>query len=129
MKLPLVDAARAEMLKGAVGTGAAVEFNAFTRVFHDLPRLADVLSGAADLSKIQRPDVMRAVVYSVLAWAGENANKDRYDPAAAVATRIPDEWGVLLVRRLYDLSPNLMMGASSWRQLCDRYGKYLGQSR
>jgi hypothetical protein len=125
MKLPLGEGPRAEMLKGAVGTGAAVEFSAFIRVFHELPKLADVLSGAADLSKITRPDVMRAIVYSVLAWSGETPVLERFNPASAVATRIPDEWGVLLVRRLYDLNPELLLKSPSRSELFQRYGKFL----
>jgi hypothetical protein len=125
MKLQMVEGPRLEMLKGAIGNGAAVEFHAFTRMFHELPKLADVLSGAADLSKITRPDVMRAVVYSVLAWAGENTTAERYDQASGVATRIPDEWAVLLVRRMYELSPTRMMATSSWPRLSARFIKYV----
>ncbi len=125
MKLPIADGPRGEMLKGAIGPGATVEFLAFTKVFQDLPRLADVLSGAADLTGIRRPDVMRAVVYSVLAWVGESTTRERVDQAAAVATRIPDEWAMLLVMRLWELAPNLLRDASSWQQLTARFYKYL----
>ena len=125
MKLTLAEGPMGEMLKGAIGPGASVEFVAFTRVFHELPRLADVLSGAADLSVIRRPDVMRAVVYSVLAWVGENTKVDRVEQAAGVASRISDEWAMLLVTRLWELAPNLLREAKSWQQLTARFYKYL----
>jgi hypothetical protein len=125
MKLGISDGPMSEMLKGAIGSGAAVEFVAFTKVFHDLPKLADVLSGSADLSNIKRPDVMRAVVYSVLAWAGESTSLERVDRAAAVAQRISDEWAMLLITRLWELAPNLLLGASSWQSLAGRFLKYL----
>jgi MoxR-like ATPase len=126
MKLTVPEGARMEMLKGAVGAGAAVEFVAFTRVFHELPRLADVLSGAADLSTVKRPDVMRAVVYSVLAYAGEQPTVERVEQAAGVATRLPDEWAMLLIQRLYKSAPNVVLKVPSWQPLWQRLGKYIG---
>ncbi|MEI8259492.1 MAG: hypothetical protein WCJ30_27810, partial [Deltaproteobacteria bacterium] len=125
MKLPIAEGSRGEMLKGAIGPGATVEFLAFTKVFAELPRLADVLSGAADLSSIRRPDIMRAVVYSVLSWTGESTTRERVDQAASVAARIADEWAMLLVMRLWELAPNLLREASSWQQLTTRFYKYL----
>lgn len=125
MKLAVPEGPQHEMLKGALGTGTAVEFIAFTKVFHDLPRLADVLSGAADLSNIKRPDIMRAVVYSVLAWVGEKTELERVDRAAAVAPRVSEEWGMLLVRRLWEAAPNLLLNTASWKTLASRYLKYL----
>lgn len=125
MKLTLAEGPQGEMLKGAIGPGAAVEFIAFTKVFHELPRLADVLAGTAELSGIKRPDVMRAVVYSVLAWVGESTNLERVDKAAAVALRISDEWAMLLVTRLWELAPNLLLSAGSWKNLSGRFLKYL----
>lgn len=126
MKLPLAEGPRTEMLKGAIGSGAAVEFIAFTRVFQDLPRLADVLSGTVDLSSIRRPDVMRAVVYSVLAHAGDGSSFERVEQAASVATRLPDEWAMLLIRRLYETAPNMVLKTPSWQPLWQRLGKYIG---
>ena len=125
MKLTLPEGPQNEMLKGAIGPGSAVEFIAFTKIFKDLPRLTDVLSGTADLAGIKRPDVMRAIVYSVLAWVGENVSAERVDKAAAVATRISDEWAMLLVTRLWELQPTMLISASAWKKLSDKFMKYL----
>jgi len=125
MRLSLSDGPRTEMLKGAIGAGAMVEFLAFTRVFQELPRLADVLAGIVDLRAIQRPDVLRAIVYSVLSWVGESTTRERVDSAAGVATRLPDEWAMLLTLRLWELAPNLLRDARSWPELTTRFARYL----
>jgi MoxR-like ATPase len=125
LKLGLPEAAARELLKGAVGAGAAVEFDAYARVFAELPRLASVLDGTADLAGVVRPDVMRAVVYSVLAWAGERPDAERVGRAAAVAGRLRDEWAMLLVTRLWELAPTVLLAAREWKPLAERFAKYL----
>lgn len=125
MKLPLAEAARVEMLKGTVGAGAAIEFVAFSKVFDELPRLADVLSGKADLSELRRPDVLRAVVYSVLAWVGEKPELERVEAAAGVVGRLADEWASLLLARLYRFDQNLLLKTRAWPTLSVRFARLL----
>lgn len=126
MKLSLSEAARGELLKGTIGSGAAVEFLAFLRVFSELPRLADVLSGAVDLRNSNRPDILRAVVFSVLAWASEVRGAERMNTAAGVSARLPDEWAMLLITRLYDLDGNTLLKTPAWKALPQRLVKFLG---
>jgi MoxR-like ATPase len=125
LKLKLAPSPKLELLKGAIGTGAAVEFDAFVKMFAELPKLVDVLAGRVDLRAIARPDVLRAVVYSILAWLNDEQTPERFATAARVTDRLGEEWSVLLVRRMYDLSPSQMLATPSWRGLSERFYKYL----
>jgi hypothetical protein len=69
---------------------------------------------------------MRAVVYSVLAYAGEQPTVERVEQAASVATRLPDEWAMLLIQLLYKSAPNVVLKVPSWQPLWQRLGKYIG---
>lgn len=124
MKLNVGEAARVEMLKGCVGTGTAVEFAAYCRVFEELPRLEDVLKGNVDLRSITRPDLLRAIVYSVLAWVSEK-KKERINAGSAVAMRLSDEWAMLLVTRLYELDRAEFVRTEAWPALSAKLGKFL----
>jgi hypothetical protein len=124
MKLRVPEAARVEMLKGCVGAGTAVEFNAFCKVFDELPRLEEVLAGSFDLRLILRPDLLRAIVYSVLAWVGANP-KERMNAGSAVALKMSDEWAMLLVTRLYELDRGGFVKTESWPKISARLGRFL----
>lgn len=125
MKLNLDEGARHEMVKGAVGGGTAVEFASFSAVFRELPKLQDILDLKVKLSTITKPDVLRAAVYSVLSWTAETPDQKRFDTASQVAAKAADEWGVLLFRRLYELSSTKLMESSGWKELSSRFLKYI----
>ncbi|MDP3274413.1 MAG: hypothetical protein Q8Q09_04410 [Deltaproteobacteria bacterium] len=124
MKLRLPEPARVEMLKGCVGAGTAVEFSAFIRVFDELPKLEDILAGRVDLRAFTRPDLLRAMVYSVLAWVGEQP-KDRMNTGATVALGLSDEWAMLLVTRLYELDRAGFVRTEAWPKISARLGRFL----
>lgn len=126
LSLSLPDEITREMVRGLVGSGAATEFLAFLRVHRELPTLAEVLSGEVELTRWEkRPDVLRAVLYSVLHYVSESTEEARFAEAARVALNTPDEWAVLLLKRLYQLDPAKLLGTPSWPQLAARFGKYL----
>ncbi len=125
MQLSLTETSKTEMLKGAIGSGSAVEFQAFSRVFGELPKLADVLSGKVDLSAIKRPDIMRAIIYSVLSYAGQTKEPARISAVATVATQLPDEWAMLLTLRLWELVPGQLRETPAWKGLQTKFHKYL----
>lgn len=115
-----------ELLRGVLGTGAATEFGAFLQVREELPTLAALLAGEAKLSQhAGRPDILRAAVYSVLSYAAEGKDAARFEAALQVAMGAPDEWAVLMLRRLQQLDPQLLLKTSSWREVLRRYGKYV----
>lgn len=126
LSLGLPEDATAELVKGAVGSGAATEFLAFLRVQHELPALQDLLQGKAVLSRFQgRPDVIRAAIYSVLSYAAEGKTAERYEEALQVAFGAPDEWAMVLLKRLQQLDPKKLLQTKSWREIQKRYGKYI----
>jgi len=129
LKLTVPAGPQGEMVKGAIGQGMAVEFEAFRRIFSELPRLADVLSGAADMSKVTRMDILRATIYSVLAHVGEKHEATRFEQAARLALRLPNEWSILLTRRLYELSPNGLMTTPAWTELSPRFLPYVAATK
>jgi MoxR-like ATPase len=115
-----------ELLRGVLGAGAATEFGAFLQVQSELPPLAALLRGEIALQQFQgRPDILRAAVYSVLSYAAEGQDASRVEEALQVAMRAPDEWAVLMLKRLQQHSPALLLKATSWREVLRRYGKYV----
>jgi hypothetical protein len=124
MKLRLTEGARVEMLKGCVGNGTAVEFHAFCRVFDELPRLEAILANPEILRAILRPDLLRAAVYSVLAWVGEQP-AERLDRGASVALSLSDEWAMLLVTRMFELDRGRFVKTEAWPRISARLGRFL----
>jgi hypothetical protein len=126
LSLGLPEDATHEMLRGAIGTGAATELQAFLRVKHDLPALRDVLEGKTPLTRFQnRPDIIRASIYSVLSYVAETKGADRYEEALQAVFGSPDEWAVVLLKRLQQLNPQALGQTKSWKEIVPRYAKYM----
>ncbi len=118
-----------DTLSGAIGPGAAIEFMSYLKMWKDMPDLADVLSGSADLKPLEnRVDLMRAVVMSVMAWVGGQPDAQRVETALAVAVRMnalkSREYPVFLVQKLWELAPMKVLTSPSWRPLATEYQKY-----
>jgi hypothetical protein len=118
-----------DTLSGAIGSGTATEFMAYLKMWKDMPDLEEILSGRADLKPLEnRVDLMRAVVMSVMSWAGGEPNAQRIETALAVANRMnalkSREYPVFLVQKLWELAPMKVLSAPSWKPLAAEYQKY-----
>ena len=126
LSLSLPEEISNEMIRGAIGIGAGTEFLAFLKVRRELPTMQDVLKGVVKLSAFaKRPDIIRAAIYSTLSYAAESKSVERYEEAIQVALGAPDEWAVVLLKRLQQLDPAKLLQTKSWREIVPKYGKYL----
>lgn len=132
LKIDLPRTEQTEAIKGTVGVGMAVEFVSFLDTHRHVPSLEDALAGKVDLERIgeDTPDVMRALVYSTLAWMTEKSEEktvaQRYNRALPLAEKLPEEWGTLLFRRAYEAQPpKVIMGTESWPRLSGKFLKYI----
>jgi len=118
-----------DTLAGALGPGTATEFMSYLKMWKDMPDLEDILSGRADLKILEnRVDLMRAVVMSVMSWAGGQPDAKRIETALGVANRMnalkSREYPVFLVQKLWELAPMMVLTAPSWKPLAAEYQKY-----
>lgn len=126
LSLELPEEITNEMIRGAIGIGAGTEFLAFLKVRKELPTLQDVLKGTVKLSAFsKRPDIVRASIFSVLSYTAELKTVESYEAAIQVALGAPDEWAVVLLKRLQQLDPAKLLQTKSWREIVPKYGKYL----
>ena len=82
------------LLKGAVGEGAAAECVAFLRMFDDLPSAESVLDDPAGVRIPEDP----AVIYAMCESVARKATTGIMPRMTALASRLPVEFGVLLMR-------------------------------
>ena len=82
------------LLKGTVGPGAATEFAGFSRLFRQLPDPDTILDHPATAAIPEEPAILYALCESLAKKAGE----ETAESIVAYASRLPSEFGVLLVR-------------------------------
>ena len=82
------------LLKGAVGPGAATEFAGFSRMFRQLPDPDVVINQPNDAVVPEEP----ATLYALCEALAKRAGDDTADSIITYASRLPSEFGVLLVR-------------------------------
>jgi len=83
-----------ELLKGTVGEGAAGEFEAFVRIYRDLPTIEEVLAKAEKIAVPTTPNVLYALV-TALAAAAVPKN---FDQMMKFIRRIDLEYQVVFIR-------------------------------
>jgi len=86
------------LISGLIGTGEAVEFKAWCRVYGQLPSMEAVFGGTAE-SVPRDADIMYALVCSMTAYASDH----RYDTVGIghsldYAKGFPADFGELLIR-------------------------------
>lgn len=82
------------LLKGTVGPGAAAEFAGFSRMFRQLPDPDAILDHPATAAVPEEP----ATLYALCEALAKKAGQDTAESIVAYASRLPSEFGVLLVR-------------------------------
>jgi len=82
------------LLKGTVGPGAAAEFAGFSRMYRQLPDPDAVISDPGAAVVPEEP----ATLYALCEALAKRAGDETADSIIAYASRLPSEFGVLLVR-------------------------------
>jgi len=83
-----------DLLRGTVGEGAAAEFTGFLRVWRELPDTDAVLAAPHAAPVPSDP----AAVYAICEALARKAARDTMPALAGYASRLPVEFGVLLMR-------------------------------
>lgn len=92
------------LLKGTVGPGAAAECMAFLQVYDELPDTDAVL---ADPGGVHIPDDP-AVIHAMCESVARRASDDVMSSLAVLASRLPVEFGILLMRDAAALEPSIV---------------------
>lgn len=92
------------LLEGAVGEGAAAECMAYLKVFDELPDVEGVLADPANAIIPDDP----AVVYALCESVARKATIDTMPRLAVLASRLPVEFGVLLMRDAATVEPTIV---------------------
>lgn len=111
MNLDLDDDVRFDVIKGAVGEGAAAEFVAFVRMFEELPHV-DAIILDPDGSPVPESNDLQWAVVGALAQA---ANKNTFANVFRYAQRLPSEKTVAMLRDAARRSPGLV-ATPTWLQ-------------
>jgi len=82
------------LLKGTVGPGAAAEFAGFSRMFRQLPDPDAVINHPSTANVPEEP----ATLYALCEALAKRAGDETAESIIAYASRLPSEFGVLLVR-------------------------------
>jgi MoxR-like ATPase len=82
------------LLKGTVGPGAAIEFAGFSKLFRQLPDPEVIINDPESAEIPEEPATLYALCEALAKKAGDNTA----DSIIAYASRLPSEFGVLLVR-------------------------------
>ncbi len=83
-----------ELLEGTVGKAAATEFTGFLKIFNQLPRVEDIFTKPMEVELPTDP----AVLFATCEMVGKLAKVDSAENMFLFAERLPEEFGVLLVR-------------------------------
>lgn len=92
------------LLCGTVGEGAAAECLSFLRMIDELPDADAVLANPAEIPLPEEP----AVVYAMCESVARKANTETMPRITMLATRLPVEFGVLLMRDAAAKDPTIV---------------------
>ena len=95
--------AKAPMFAGAITSGVAVEFINFTKVFHNLPKIGDILRDPANAPIPSDPPVRFATTTYLI----EQAEDKNFEKIAEYINRFTSEFRVLFFRGLMIRKPEL----------------------
>ena len=94
------------LIAGIVGSGAAVEFRTWTKVYWELPEITDIFDGKMPAVP-QNTDAMYALVSSMTAYARTHLNElDRLTNSIRYADRMPPDFSAVLMRDYMYLAPD-----------------------
>jgi hypothetical protein len=110
--IPDLNSSHAELLGGAIGSGAAHEFIGFTKVFNDLPSIADIINNP---NSAKVPTEISSI-YAVTGLLASNADQNNGKAIVTYATRLPTEFTVLTVQNAVRRNPSFISNehVSDW---------------
>ena len=91
------------LLSGTVGSGAAIEFVAFTQLFTRLPSFAEIVSDPEHVQFDQQPDVM----YAMTGLLAHRANKTNVAQILTFIKRLDGDFQALIIKNIRNRQPTL----------------------
>ena len=92
------------LIKGTVGEGAAAECSSYLRMIDELPDADTVLSNPAEIALPDEP----AVIYAMCESVARKASTESMPSMTTLASRLPVEFGVLLMRDAVAVEPTIV---------------------
>lgn len=95
------------LIAGCVGTGIALEFENWCRIYHKLPKIEDIFAGKTSVDIPTQPDQLYALVSSMTSYA--KSHKDDYQligNAFYYAQAFPADFTTLFVKNLMSIEKN-----------------------
>lgn len=94
------------MIAGIVGTGAALEFRTWTRVYRQMPNIEDIFNGKTPGLPADT-DALYALTASMTAYAREHRNDmEKIANSIRYADRMPPDFSAVLMRKYLYLEKN-----------------------
>lgn len=94
------------LISGIVGTGTAVEFRTWTRVYKDLPNIEDIFEGKTETIP-QSVDALYALTASMVSYARDHKNDMRLIARSiAYADKMPPDFSAVLMQDYMYLEDN-----------------------
>ncbi len=93
----------AAMFAGTITSGVALEFIQFTKVFHNLPKIADIIAMPSTMNIPVDPPLMFATVSHLL----EHIDEKNFEDIAVYINRFRSEFRITFFRGLLQKKPNL----------------------
>ena len=83
-----------ELVQGTVGKGAAAEFSGFIKIWKELPSARDILDQPNKIDIPRDP----AILFAICEMLGHAVTQTHMEAVVQFASRLPAEFGVLLMR-------------------------------
>jgi hypothetical protein len=110
LSVNLPEKLEAEALAGTIGHGAAAQFSAFRRLFHELPDPDDILVRKDFSWSPKKIDLKYAMVVAI----AQRAKPKQFDTAIMWADTLDPEFGVLLIKILGGRDKMAVIAANSF---------------
>ena len=116
------------MIAGCVGSGTAIEFRTWSKVYEGLPSIEDIFSGKDTLVPKQ-PDVLYALVSSMTVYAKQKKNDlNSIGNSLRYALQMPPDFSMILIKDYFAIGEDFKRKLMKLPELMDwlkRSGKHL----
>jgi len=120
------------LICGLVGTGVAVEFSSWCRIFSTLPKIEDIFKGRAS-SVPKNTDALYALVSSMTAYAREHKdNIYELENSIRYAMLLPSDFSFVLMKNYLVMDEGMdkkLMKIPAFTKWLNEKGKYLNGNR
>lgn len=103
-----IDYKKLPLISGTIGEGAARTFTEFTKIYHDLPTLTQILSNPETLQITKEPSTQ----YAISSMLGANAKSSNISDMMKFVNRLPIEFQVITLQGIIKRSKELLKSAS-----------------